>query len=194
MNARAKPYAERHGWQNISRAQWRNHKRRGVTLTVLKAQESPDYLLRIEADEEVIASDGFERAAFALQFGDYLWENVLSSQDHIDAVVVRQQHGKWRQNLPILPSGERRYGSGEDWPVPLRDVTRRRFNVEFCFLIGIINLTSGFFASYIAKSKRRNDAAWLLLGWAFGPLAMLAIGLTEPDNKPTTLSTKGDSR
>ena len=94
-------YAEMHGWQPISNTQWKSFKRRGVTLTVQRAHTSKDYLLHVELDGEIVGTSGFSMPYYALHFGDYLWANVLSTGQVVDAGGVQQHRQEWgHRGLP----------------------------------------------------------------------------------------------
>jgi hypothetical protein len=48
--------------------------------------------------------------------------------------------------------------------------------VVLLYVVGVAGLTS-----WVAESKSRSAGLWFLVGIVFGPLAMLAVGLAEPN-------------
>lgn len=106
---RAQGYAEMHGWQPISKTAWRTYKRAGVSLSVGQSAQSRKFLLNVDIEGEVVGTEGFDNAYFALNFGDYLW-GFLSPRQQVTAqdaaVVVQQQRAQWEvTNLPALRDG-----------------------------------------------------------------------------------------
>ena len=97
-------YAELHGWQQISDTAWKNFKRNNVSLSVTQAYGKQTYILSVESDGDTAATDGFSRSLYALQFGDFLWENVLSARPQVDVSVVRETRVEWERSR-ALPSG-----------------------------------------------------------------------------------------
>ena len=90
-------YAELHGWLPISRTSWRNRKRRDVQLAVNRSAQKPTYILTIIADGETTVIDEFERAVWALGFGDWLWEFLVESNTKVDVDVVAEKRAEWEQ-------------------------------------------------------------------------------------------------
>ena len=93
----AQEYAELHRWQGVSRTQWRSIKSSGVILTVTKARRSTNYLLTAEVDGKGVGTDRFESPLYAMQFGDHLWDNLLSEQEEVDSEKVRQFRTMWER-------------------------------------------------------------------------------------------------
>ena len=52
-------------------------------------------------------------------------------------------------------------------------------------------LACGGFAYIVAQSKNRSGCAWGLLGFLFGPLALLAVGFMPPVETSTGASAGG---
>jgi hypothetical protein len=44
-----------------------------------------------------------------------------------------------------------------------------------------IGVSCGAFSAYVANAKCRNGLIWFLLGFLFGPLALIAIAVTPAD-------------
>ena len=97
MQQDAQEYAETRRWQSITRSQWRNFKSSGVILTVTKARRASNYLLNAEVEGRVIGSDRFENPLYAMQFGDHLWDNLLSEQEEVDSEKVQQFRTMWER-------------------------------------------------------------------------------------------------
>ena len=96
-------YAELHGWQQISDTAWKSFKRGNVVLSVNQAYGKTTYILAVDSDGDTVATDGFSRSLFALQFGDFLWDNVLSGKSQVDVTVVQQTRDKWEQWRALGP-------------------------------------------------------------------------------------------
>ena len=96
----ARRYAETHGWQPISKTSWRNRKR-GTTFAVNKAYDSPTYILTIEYEGETIAVDKFETSAWALQFGDWIWEEFSGSNTDMDLSAVQEKRVEWEHTMAL---------------------------------------------------------------------------------------------
>ena len=90
-------YAEMHGWHPISKTAWRNRKRGGVDLAVNKMFKKPTYILNIVVDGETTTVDEFEQAHWALQFGDWLWEELLQSDAKPGLAVVSEKRAEWEK-------------------------------------------------------------------------------------------------
>ena len=97
----AQQYAELHGWHPITRTSWQNRKRDGVQLAVNRAFEKPTFILNIEIRGETTTVDEFETAAWALQFGDWLWEWLLETGRELDVSVVAEKRAEWEQSRSI---------------------------------------------------------------------------------------------
>ncbi len=95
----AQHYAQRHGWHPISKTTWRNRKRNGVQLSVDKAIVGSTYILTIEINGETTVVDEFETPTWALEFGDWLWEELLQAQGMTpDVEVVAEKRAEWEQS------------------------------------------------------------------------------------------------
>ena len=90
-------YGELHGWHPIAKTAWRNRKRGGVELAVNRAYKKPAYILTIVVDGETTTVDEFETALWALQFGDWLWEDLLHTNAKPDVAVVSEKRAEWEQ-------------------------------------------------------------------------------------------------
>ena len=96
-------YAELHGWHPITSTSWRTMKRGGHALSVSKAYKKSTYILSITLEGEETTVVEFERALWALQFGDWLWEQ-LAGATTITPTVVYQKQREWNPGL-MLPPG-----------------------------------------------------------------------------------------
>ena len=101
----ARQYADLHGWQQISDTAWKSFKRNNLVMSVTQAYEKPAYILSVEQEGETVATDGFSRSYYALHFGDFLWEHVMSTRTHVDLSVVQQTRGEWERQTRVLTSG-----------------------------------------------------------------------------------------
>ena len=90
-------YGELHGWHPISKTAWRNRKRRGAHLTVNRASKKTTYILTIVVEGETTTVDEFETALWALEFGDWLWEELLHTNTKPDVAVVSEKRAEWEQ-------------------------------------------------------------------------------------------------
>ncbi len=99
----ARQYAERHGWLPISRTNWRNRKGSNVTLAVSQAFQKRTYLLMIEGDGETITIDEFESALWALQFGDWLWRELLIDNAAPNREDIEEKRVEW-ETTALVPS------------------------------------------------------------------------------------------
>ena len=97
----SRQYAELHGWQTISDTSWKSFKRRGITLSVNQAFQQPTFILSIDLDGEVIATDGFSKSFYALNFGDYIWDSVLNTSTQVSAEVITGQRREWEQTQAL---------------------------------------------------------------------------------------------
>ena len=92
----AQQYAEMHGWLPITKTSWRNRKRDNVQLAVDQAFKKSTYILKIDHGGETTVIDEFETAHWALQFGDWLWEQVLDAgTTKVDAEMVSEKRAEW---------------------------------------------------------------------------------------------------
>ena len=102
----AQRYAELNGWHPISRTSWRNRKRNQVALSVTQAYEKSTYILTVDANGETTTIDEFETPIWALQFGDWLWEQLLEDNTAPDKVQVAEKRAEWETTaLAIIPPG-----------------------------------------------------------------------------------------
>ena len=93
----AHQYAERHGWHPISKYMWRSRKREGAALSVNRAYKQKTYLLTIEHQAETTTVEEFDRADWAMEFGDWLWEELRAAGHQIDVGVLQEKRGEWEQ-------------------------------------------------------------------------------------------------
>ena len=90
-------YAELHGWLPISQTQWRNRKRNQIQLTVAKASAYDTFILTIQADNETFTVDEFESSTWALQFGDWIWEQILTADAPvISPTLIHEKRVEWQ--------------------------------------------------------------------------------------------------
>ena len=94
----ASQYAQRHGWHPISRDMWRNRKRNGVQLAVNKAIGKTTYILTIEIEGETTMVDEFATPVWALDFGDWLWQELANARASTDVEVVAEKRAEWEQS------------------------------------------------------------------------------------------------
>lgn len=91
----AQQYAEMHGWFPITKTSWRNRKRDNVQLAVDQSFKKSRYILKIDHGEATVI-DEFETAYWALQFGDWLWEQLLGAgTTKVDAETVSEKRAEW---------------------------------------------------------------------------------------------------
>ena len=93
----AQMYAERNGWHPISKYVWRNRKREGAALSVNRAYKQKTYLLTIDYQGETTTVEEFERADWAMQFGDWLWEELREAGQSPDVQVLHEKRDEWEQ-------------------------------------------------------------------------------------------------
>ena len=93
----AQRYAERNGWHPISKYVWRCRKREGAALSVNRAYKQKTYLLTIEHQAETTTVEEFDRADWAMEFGDWLWEELRAAGHQIDVGVLQEKRGEWEQ-------------------------------------------------------------------------------------------------
>ena len=98
-------YAERNGWHPISKFVWRSRKREGAALSVNRAYKKSTYILTIEHQGETTTVDEFDRADWAMQFGDWLWEELREAGQAPDVQVLREKRDEWEESraLAIRP-------------------------------------------------------------------------------------------
>ena len=98
-------YAERHGWRPISRTAWRNRKADSASLAVNQAFQKRTFLLQIEANDETITIDEFETSLWALQFGDWLWSELLQHTTKINQATIDLKRAEWETTALAERSG-----------------------------------------------------------------------------------------
>ena len=101
MQRNGKSYAEMHGWFPFSSTHWRNIKRGNMVMSVFRATEIPMFILRIEIEDNVLATDTFEAPQYAMQFADYIWENKLSHLEHVTPHHVQLIQDTWKESRAI---------------------------------------------------------------------------------------------
>ena len=94
-NRRAHQYAELNGWHPISQTSWRSRKREGAALSVNQAYEKSTYILNIEHMGETTTVDEFETSLWALEFGDWLWEELRAAGKGLNPDVVHEKRSEW---------------------------------------------------------------------------------------------------
>lgn len=95
-------YAQRHGWHPITREMWRNRKRNGAQFAVNKAVGKASYILMIEFDDETTMVDEFSSRLWALEFGDWLGEELVDARASTDATVVAEKRTEWEQSRGMV--------------------------------------------------------------------------------------------
>ena len=98
----AQRYAEQHGWHTISRTAWRNRKRNSIALAVNQAFEKSAYILTIQFDGETVTVDEFETSIWALQFGDWLWEELVNANTPPTAQGVEERRAEWQEGKALV--------------------------------------------------------------------------------------------
>ena len=94
-------YAQMNGWLPISSTHWRNRKRNQIQLAVAKSLTDETFILTVEVEGERVTVDQFENSLWALQFGDWLWEQLpLAGQ--IDPGVVIEKRAEWEQSQALV--------------------------------------------------------------------------------------------
>ena len=96
-------YAQLHNWQPISDTTWKNYRRDKLIMTVDKMFEANSYMLLVEQDGESVSTDGFATSLYALQFGDFLWERVLSDRTRVAASEVTEARVQWDRTRALRP-------------------------------------------------------------------------------------------
>ena len=66
-------------------------------MAVNKAFKKTTYILNSVVDGETTTVDEFEQAYWALQFGDWLWEELLQSDAKPGLAVVSEKRAEWEQ-------------------------------------------------------------------------------------------------
>ena len=94
-------YAQMHGWLPVSSTHWRNSKRNQIQLSVAKSLTDETFILTVEIEGERVTVDQFENSLWALQFGDWLWEQ-LPLADQIDPEVVVEKRAEWEQSQALV--------------------------------------------------------------------------------------------
>ena len=110
-------YAQRNGWRPITKEMWRNRKGSGVQLAVNQAVGQSSYVLTIEVNGETTMVDEFATRVWALEFGDWLWEELANSRASTEAKVVAEivaeKRDEWEQSRAIaVYKGPRERGVG----------------------------------------------------------------------------------
>ena len=91
-------YAELHGWHPISQFQWRSRKRNQIQLNVIKSTSKNTFILTIEAEGETFTVEEFSSSTWALQFGDWIWEQLLTDDKvKVDVGVISEKKAEWVQ-------------------------------------------------------------------------------------------------
>ena len=98
----AQRYAELHGWHPISRTAWRNRKRDNIALSVAQAYEKRTFILTVDVGGEVVSIDEFETSLWALEFGDWIWEELLQSGAAVDKATIEEKRSEWEQSRGIM--------------------------------------------------------------------------------------------
>ena len=91
-------YAQLNGWHPISKSVWRNRKRNGTELAVNQTVGKSTYILTIKIEGETTAVDEFSTRIWALEFGDWLWEELLNARASTDAEVLAEKRDEWEQS------------------------------------------------------------------------------------------------
>ena len=91
-------YAQLNGWHPISKSVWRNRKRNGTELAVTQTVGKSTYILTIKIEGETTAVDEFSTRIWALEFGDWLWEELLNARASTDAEVLAEKRDEWEQS------------------------------------------------------------------------------------------------
>ena len=94
----AQQYAELHGWRAISSTAWRNRKRNNIDLSVSQAFKKRTFILTIEMNGETVSIDEFETSIWALQFGDWLWEELMLASTVPTTEVVAEKRAEWNRS------------------------------------------------------------------------------------------------
>ena len=105
-NQAAQQYAELNGWHPISRTTWRNRKRNQTALSVHQAFNKQTFILTIETNGETTSIDEFETPVWALQFGDWLWEQLLEANTTPDKAEVAEKRAEWETTALAVISPE----------------------------------------------------------------------------------------
>ena len=97
----AQRYAERNGWHPISRTSWRNRKRNNIALSVAQAFKQTTYILNIDMNGETVTVDEFETSLWALQFGDWLWQDLLQTNTEPTRIEIEEKRAEWEQSREL---------------------------------------------------------------------------------------------
>ena len=98
LQRKGQSYAELNGWLPFSSTHWRKVKRGNLAMSTAFASEASRYILRIELDDVVLATDIFEAPQYAMRFADYIWENKLS---HLERIFPHDVQQGWSQSRAI---------------------------------------------------------------------------------------------
>ncbi len=113
----AQMYGSIHGWQQIAENAWRCLKGDACSMSVNKGYGAESYSLSVQSAGRSESAEGFSRPLYALQFAEYLWENVLSNRPQLTTGVVRETRIRWDPTRAL--------GSGRPEPTePQADVGR----------------------------------------------------------------------
>ena len=96
-------YSQLRNWQPISSTSWRNYRRNNVVMSVDRVYKGEFYVLLIDQDGESMPTEGFETPLYALQFGDFLWDNVLSNRTRIEVSEVQETRAQWDRTRMLGP-------------------------------------------------------------------------------------------
>ena len=96
-------YAEMNGWLPISRTSWSARKRNQVILSVAQAFQRQTFILNIQIDGETITVDEFETSLWALQFGDWLWQELLQTRTDTTKAEIDMIRAEWEASRAIVP-------------------------------------------------------------------------------------------
>ena len=113
----AQMYASMHGWQQISETAWRSLKQDDCILAVAPEYGASTYSLSVSSDGRSADTYGFSRPVFALQFGDFLWENVLLNRPQLSASEVRETRMQWDRTRMLGPGRSAASQSEPVWSV-----------------------------------------------------------------------------
>ena len=66
-------------------------------MTVTKSTQADEFLLRVDAEGRHLGTDPFETPQYAMQFADYLWDNVISDPTKPESDSVQVSRSLWDQ-------------------------------------------------------------------------------------------------
>ena len=81
-------YAECNDWHPITKTSWRSIKGDNVSLAVKKSQVGKSFILSIESDQVNHTVEEFERLAWAMQFGDWLWNYLVQKNVKVNTTEI----------------------------------------------------------------------------------------------------------